>query len=105
MYAWRALRGALRGVWDGGAMIASLAAIARKYGMTLAQARDYARRHDVPGVPAELGAYRCRAYFRGRGVMILRPARRCEQSIGHAGRHVCARNGLGAPFTFTWGRA
>jgi len=47
---------------------------------------------------------RCKAYFGGHGLYVIRPMRRCERELGHSGRHTCSRNGLGAPFTFRWGR-
>jgi hypothetical protein len=48
---------------------------------------------------------RCKAYLRSRGILLFHPARRCELAAGHAGQHSCPRYGLGAPFTFRWGRA
>jgi hypothetical protein len=46
---------------------------------------------------------RCKSYFYGRGVIRF-AGRRCERDAGHDGQHVCYRSGLGAPFTFRWGR-
>jgi hypothetical protein len=71
--------------------------------------------YKVGGTACKAGAFRhagphdwparCKAYFRGRGLMIVRPGPRCDRPAGHGGQHECPRNGLGAPFTFRWGRA
>jgi hypothetical protein len=46
----------------------------------------------------------CRSYFYGRGLYRFVTGRRCWLVAGHAGQHETWRSGLGAPFTFRWGR-
>jgi hypothetical protein len=48
-------------------------------------------------------AWRCRSYFRGRG-LIVKHGIRCELPLGHPGQHVAAGNFLDPHAAWRWGR-